>query len=422
LLYELFYHSTFLGIGEWTIAVWRRWAGVIAIGAITAAVLAGRILHGSLIADSAYTPKISWPQFMKTSLDFTGNLFCHPHSFTPAMVVALWTAMLAIAWLLRSRALGFAWLFLMLSPLPIAFIDPRGIAQYYIPLFGWALYTGVLVNLGFRWALDRFRPAMPVRTRIYASAALVGVLALLLYPVWKSYDPDAPSSVTLEGEGNRSIVRQVHRLEPHLKPGATLMFLDDPVRADWYNLTFLMGLSYRDRRITVYRAKPGASESQEEREIPASAGLAAYDHVFDFRGGYFRELSRPWERIGAMPAVILEYGRAQICHQDWSLVTRDRPAHPGEQVMVKAMDLGETVPRLSPGQTFPQQPLAEVVADIKVLVNGTPAATGTKVGWPGETNLYRLDLRIPENTPRGLSWIDLSTNGVRGPAIEFPVR
>jgi uncharacterized protein (TIGR03437 family) len=185
---------------------------------------------------------------------------------------------------------------------------------------------------------------------------------------------------------------------------------------------FLVRLSYRDRSIVVHRAKPAVSAPEIPPEAPTSVTLAAYDHVFDYRGGYFRELSAPWDRDVPMPAIVLEWGRAQIFHMDWTPVDRDRPARAGEEVIVKAMDLGETLPRLSPGQTFPQDPLAEVVTEIRARVNGAAAKVDTKVGWPGETNRYRVDLRIPGRVPRGLSWLDLSANGITGPAIEVAVR
>ncbi len=400
----------------------RRWAGVLATGAIALAVLAGRIWHGSLIQESAYQPVITWARFINTSTAFAGRLFLHARPFTPATLLSLWTAMLAIAWLSRSRALRFAWLFVILSPLPIAFIDARGLAQYYVPLFGWALYAGVLVELVFTWILHRFRPANPVRTRMYASVALLAGLILLLYPLWKSYLPDHPASVFIEAEDNRSVARQLRHLEPHLQPGARLLFLDDPIRPDWFNLTFLVRLLYRDRSIVIHRAKPDVAEAEKPPEAITSATLATYDHVFDCRGGYFRELSSPWDRSGPMPAIALEYGLPQIFHADWMPVDRSHPARAGEPVILKAMDLGETVPRLAPGQTFPQAPLAQVVAEIRVRFNGTPTAVETKVGWPDETNRYRVDIRVPGNTPRGLSWLDLTANGITGPAIEIPVR
>jgi hypothetical protein len=430
LIYELLYHGgpglkgVFKGTGrrEKIIAVWRRWAGVLATGTIVLAVLAGRIWRGSLIQESAYQPVITWARFISTSMAFAGKLFLHARPFTPVTLLSLWTAMLAIAWLSRSRALRFAWLFVMLGPLPIAFIDARGLAQYYIPLFGWALYAGVLLNLLFSWVLRRFHAANPARTRAYASAALLAGLVLLFYPRWKSYLPDHPASVFLEAEDNRSIARQLRHLEPHLRPGARLLFLDDPIRPDWFNLTFLVRLLYRDRSIVIHRAKPDVAEAEKPPEALTPAILAAYDYVFDCRGGYFRELSSPWDRGSPMPAIVLEYGLPQIFHSDWTSVNRQHPARAGERVILKAMDLGETVPRLVPGQTFPEEPLVEVVAEIRVRFNGAGTDVETKIGWPGEINRYRVDIRVPVSAPRGLSWLDISANGITGPAIEIPVR
>jgi uncharacterized protein (TIGR03437 family) len=123
-----------------------------------------------------------------------------------------------------------------------------------------------------------------------------------------------------------------------------------------------------------------------------------------------------------MPAVVLEHGRAQIFHAGWTPVDRNHPAHAGEELIVKAADLGETLPRLPPGQTFSQDPLAKVIAQIGARIDARPATITTKVGWPGESDRYRLDIRIPADAPRGSSWMDLSTNGITGPAAEFPIR
>jgi hypothetical protein len=417
LIYEVLYHGT----GRRSaFAPWRRWVGTLASGGIALAVIVGRILPGPLIHISPYRPVVTWAQLMKTSLDFAGNLFLAPGLFTPAALVALWIVMLALAWALHSRPLQFAWLFLMLSPLPIAFILPRGLAQYYVPLFGWALYAAVLVSEGFGLALRRFPAAISMRTRVYAGAALLVGIELSLYPLWKSYSRGEPGSVFVEAEDNRSIVQQLHHLEPRLRPRARLIFLDDPIRPDWFNLTFLVRLSYRDRDIVVHRAK-FAGESERPADL-SGPGLAAYDRVFDYRNGYFRELSAPWARGGPMPAVVLEHGRAQIFHAGWTPVDRNHPAHAGEEVIVKAADLGETLPRLPPGQTFSQDPLAKVIAQIGARIDARPATITTKVGWPGESDRYRLDIRIPADAPRGSSWMDLSTNGITGPAAEFPIR
>ncbi len=417
LLYELIYHNP---KEPWS---WRHGLGILATGAITLALLAGKMLAPSSLMQNnpAYRPAITWAQFIKTSLEFTSHLFLRPGFFTPATLLLLWLALAAIAWLTRSRALRFAWLFVMLSPLPVAFILPRGVAQYYIPRFGWSLYAGVLINLGLAALLRRFPSARPVRRHTWAGAAVVVLLACISYPFWRAYQPWNPTSVVMEGEMNRSVVRQLHRLEPQLPHGSRLLFLDDPYRPDWYNLTFVVRLLYRDRSIVVHRAKPEVPEMERPTEALTSATLASYDHVFDYRGGYFRELPAPWER-GPMPAIVLEWGQPLIFHADWTPVDRAHPARAGERLIVGAMDLGETLPAVAPGQPFPRGPFAKVVTDVRAHFNGTRAEVEIKIGWPGEINRYRVDIRVPVNAPRGLSWLDLSANGIIGPAIEIPVQ
>jgi hypothetical protein len=418
LLYELIYHRR---DAPWS---WRHGLGILATGVITLALLIGKMLAPiSLMNNNVmYRPTITWAQFMKTSLEFTGHLFLRPGFFTPATLILLWLVLAAIAWLSRSHALRFAWLFLMLSPLPVAFIPPRGVAQYYIPRFGWSLYAGVLINLGLSAILRRFPSARPVRRHMWAGAAVVVLLAAISYPFWRAYQPWNPTSVVMEGEMNRSVVRQLHHLEPQLPHDSRLLFLDDPYRPYWYNLTFVARLLYRDRSIVVHRAKPEVPEMERPREALTSATLASYDHVIDYRGGYFRELRAPWDR-GPMPAVVLEWGQPQIFHADWTPVDRGDPARAGESLIVKALDLGETLPPVAPGQPFPQSsPYARVVTDVRARFNGTRAEVQGQIGWPGEINRYRVDIRVPGRVSRGLSWLDLSANGITGPAIEIAVQ
>ena len=56
--------------------------------------------------------------------------------------MAFWGALLLVAALAKSKPLLFSWAFFMITAMPIAFVLPRGASQYYIPIFGCALYAG----------------------------------------------------------------------------------------------------------------------------------------------------------------------------------------------------------------------------------------------------------------------------------------
>jgi hypothetical protein len=156
------------------------------------------------------------------------------------------------------------------------------------------------------------------------------------------------------------------------------------------------------------------------RDQPSLEQLATYGHVFDYRGGHFIELRRPW-RQGPAPAVVIDRDRPQVFHRGWLPVSQDQPAQPGENLIVQAFDLGVTRPPVPAGRPFPPDPLAEVVSPIEARVNGQRVETSVQIGWPGEIDRYRVDLRIPDRMPRGTAKLALAVNGASGPDVEIPV-
>jgi uncharacterized protein (TIGR03437 family) len=113
-----------------------------------------------------------------------------------------------------------------------------------------------------------------------------------------------------------------------------------------------------------------------------------------------------------------------IFHEDLSQVTTARPARAGEVLIVRATGLGPTKPSLElPGaRRFSANPPGEVNSPVEVAVNGTRADVINKVGWPGETNLYRVDFRVPEDTPAGAAAVRLTAAWVPGSETTIAVR
>jgi len=284
--YELLYHPP----RAWLPAALYRWLlregrATLLTGAVAVLFVVGRSLGSqSLIQNAAYRPSFTWTQFLLTSRHFAGDFFAMPD--WPAWeVLLLWTALAVIAWALRSRVLGFAWLFLMLSPLPIAFILPRGAAQYYVCLFGWMLYAAVLlVRLASLLTRDVQLPELWLaRAR---GAALFVVSMLILYSAYKPLGYDRITSASLEAPENRNTVTQLHAAAPAIRPGSRLLFLNDPIRPDWYNLIFIVQLSYKDPSLRVFRVK-------EMKQPPTDQEIASYDYVFDYHDGRFFALKAP---------------------------------------------------------------------------------------------------------------------------------
>ncbi|MGB9459101.1 MAG: hypothetical protein WCB12_23865 [Bryobacteraceae bacterium] len=285
-VYELLYHPPRV----WHRASLYRWLlregrATLLTGAVAVLFVAGRSMGPqSLVTNAAYRPSFTWTQFMLTSRHFLGDVLGMPD--WPAWeVLLLWTALAAIAWATRSRVLGFAWLFLMLSPLPIAFILPRGAAQYYVCLFGWMLFAAVLlVKVASFFTRDARLPEWwLVRAR---GAALFVVSMLILYSAYKPLGYGIFSSASKEAPENRNTVARLHAAAPAIRHGSRLLFLNDPIRPDWYNLIFIVQLSYNDPSLRVFRVK-------EMKQPPTGQEIASYDYVFDYHDGAFFELKKP---------------------------------------------------------------------------------------------------------------------------------
>jgi hypothetical protein len=88
-----------------------------------------------------YTPHYSWRQFIESNARFVSELFYvgPNHVLTGGELLAIWALLFAYAFLRRDRMLQLMAFWVVVTPLPLAFIAPRGGARLYILLFGWAM-------------------------------------------------------------------------------------------------------------------------------------------------------------------------------------------------------------------------------------------------------------------------------------------
>jgi len=409
LIYELLYHPP----KSWRAVDWRQGLTIFVTGAMTVIFIVGRSMGSdTLLTNEMYKPRLTGAQLLLTSRHFLGYLTGFDETFPASWVLLLWAATFLIAWVSRSRTLKFAWLFLMLSPLPIAFIYPRGPAQYYVPWLGWTLYAATLLVGSIAWLTRRIRPDGFWTGRIRGSVVLL-VLIALLYPHWKRLGWSSVASETVAGPTNALIVEQLHHMYPVFPHNARILFLNDPVPADYWNMLFIVRLAYRDDTLTIDCAKRIGR--------PDDTKLAAYNHVFDYVGGRFFELKRPWRRP-PMPMVEVNYFGGEFFHSNWFPVTAGYPAVAGERVISHAVDLGPTDPPVPEGKPFPSDPLLPAISNVEVRVGGRPAPVIMKIGWPGEVGTYRLDFTVPDGVTSGLAAVEVTANGVSGLAADLPVR
>jgi hypothetical protein len=110
-------------------------------------------------------------------------------------------------------------------------------------------------------------------------------------------------------------------------------------------------------------------------------------------------------------------------HADLSLVSADNPVHSGETVILQVSGLGPLVPGATPPGVDPfPETLAEVNSPMEVTVNGIPAELINKVGWPGETDVYRVDIRLPEGVAAGSATLQITAAWIPGSLFRVPAR
>jgi uncharacterized protein (TIGR03437 family) len=97
---------------------------------------------------------------------------------------------------------------------------------------------------------------------------------------------------------------------------------------------------------------------------------------------------------------LLEPGTAVASRADFSVVTKDAPARPGEIVILWATGLGPTVPRIGYGQVPLSAVWIERIAEFHVLLNekAVPAGNILYAGVaPYFGGLYQINMRLPED-------------------------
>ncbi len=122
------------------------------------------------------------------------------------------------------------------------------------------------------------------------------------------------------------------------------------------------------------------------------------------------------------PEIVATANGPAVFHADFSPVTSAKPARSGETLIVTATGLGPTNPGLTPGTPFPDSPLQQVNSPLEVTVNGKGADVLNKIGWPGTTDTYRVDIRVPDGTVSGTATLQITAAFIAGREMKIPVQ
>ena len=285
--YEVIYHAPALrGSGpHWP---WCEGRGVLLTGLITLPYVIGKLTaSGGLVENPAYRLTISPVHYLHTLHLYLNPLLYQEHVFRDPNTIQLLLAMLAIALWRRRRPLLFAWCFLLVSLLPVAFIAHYAAFFLYLPMAGWSLYAAVLLVIARRLVVSllvRLGGLQAGRVQIVSVVALPLVLSLFLAPHHRRESAKTLRIFESVQPPSRRLAEELMALRPTLPRGARVLFIDHPFAKDQYFLLFLIRLLYRDVSIAV-------------EEAPASHGARTgqghYDAVFTFQQGRLMDATGP---------------------------------------------------------------------------------------------------------------------------------
>jgi len=271
ILWELLFHP-----------LWLEWSGIakpgrrLATGALLAILtipyVAGKLSGASIFASqAAYQPTVTAANYWRECAHLLDETLYLIDTIRPLQAVFVCVSLGAIAWLSRSAVLRFSWLVVMAGILPIAFIQPRGIVQAWVPALGFAIASA---NVAVRVRERIFRRS-PSSAVIGSQIALFAVLTILLVQIHLRHG--ARLMDTTEEDVTRSVVNQLREHHPPLPKGGKVLVVSDPF-PDPFTLasSILICLYYHDPDLHVTRLNRGDP-------VPDPARQREYEWVVAFR-------------------------------------------------------------------------------------------------------------------------------------------
>lgn len=114
-------------------------------------------------------------------------------------------------------------------------------------------------------------------------------------------------------------------------------------------------------------------------------------------------------------------GRGKFSHPDWTPVTSDAPARPGQYAAIWAIGLGPVAPPPPAGVPAPVDPLARTVRRAFLRVGGRLSDIEYCGLSPGSVGYYQLNFVVPRQLAPGEHEVCLEIGGARSNVVTIPV-
>jgi hypothetical protein len=276
LAYEWLYHPPAIASRE-DLRSWLRSGARVAVvaGIIALPYLYGRVLGlAGMVNKHGYHPTFSLERVLIFQQDAIRDLFLLPLDVGWKTVVSVWAVITYLAWRRKQPLLRWCWVVMVVTPLPVEFLEGRRAAVLAIPYVGWVLFVSVLVTQSVG-ALAEFLSGEPGFRLIGRPVRVALMLGYLLF-LWVSQNLWAlgiggAKSMQEMGELTAHVIGEFQRLNPHPPPHSAVAFVHDPF--DGWDMYFIAELWFRDQTLDV--------RLQNKTPEP----LGRFDYVFDYKDG-----------------------------------------------------------------------------------------------------------------------------------------
>ncbi len=226
-------------------ANWWKSRCAWAVTALSAVFALGILFGGGeMMANPDYQARLTPALLAERWAHYLGWLMYHPMKVTGGQAALVLGASGLIALLVRDAVLRWAWLLLMLAPLPVLMITPRSFYAFYVPYLFCALFVARL--------LDRL-----VGQRAIPAAVLFAILVPVLWKQHRIVQPRAEQwyePVLGEIRSALTLLPPQAHTWPH---DAKILFLEDPYAPGDYTLHFVVNLARGDMSLGIFRAVAG---------------------------------------------------------------------------------------------------------------------------------------------------------------------
>jgi len=203
----------------------------------------------------AYKPVLSLARIVDFQERYLGDIFYHLPRFSGLVTVLIWLAVTGLVWRRNRPLLRFCWVWILVTPLPIEFIVGRDQACLYVCLAGWAILAATQFTDLVTFAAPRL-VALDAQCRslgVARTRALLAAAGMLIYALgnWSFKQTDVNPAMPAVGPLTAEVLAEFRAKNPSVRPGSTVIFLDDPWHNAGFDMAFIAELWFRDRGTRV---------------------------------------------------------------------------------------------------------------------------------------------------------------------------